>query len=457
MREINPRKEAISVLKTVIRGNAYTAKNNQTVTFLPAALVEIDQAGTITAVFPAGDPAYQSHLTAARQGGILREMASDQVLLPGFVDLHVHAPQWPQAGLALDKPLEEWLNDYTFPLEAKYADLAFAKRVYHNLVTTLLANGTTTVLFFGTIHRQANLVLARECLTQGLRSLIGKVAMDNPDQTPAYYRDPSPQAAIEETERFINDLQELGAGRPLAPIPVITPRFVPSCTDESLAGLGRLAAKYHLPVQTHVSESRWEHQYAIDRFGHHDAAVLDHFGLLTAQTILAHGTQLTEEDAALLRNRHSALAHCPLSNAYFGNGVLPVKQLLARGNQIGLGTDISGGYSPSLYDNIRQTVASSRMREDGISRTDNGVADSRISVQTAFYLATKGGAAALNLPVGEIAPGKQADLQVVTDQLNWPGEEPLDRLERLLYQTHRAQVAATLVNGRVVAGNLTQK
>lgn len=440
------------MLKLVLLGNAYTAQDHYSAKFLPDALVEIDSSGQIAAVRTPDSLGCLHHLRAAEETGILRRLAANQVLLPGFVDLHVHAPQWPQAGLALDKPLAEWLNDYTFPLEAKYRDPFFAKRIYHHLVHTLLANGTTTVLFFGTVHHEANLILAQECMEQGLRSLIGKVAMDNPDQTPAYYRDASPQAAVKGTERFINALFQLGDGHPLAPIPVVTPRFVPSCTDEALAGLGRLAEKYHLPVQTHVSESNWEHQYAIDRFGKHDAAVLASFGLLTDRAVLAHGTQLTTADAALIRHHHSALAHCPISNAYFGNGVLPVRELLDCGNQVGLGTDISGGYSPSLYDNIRQAVASSQMRNDGIDRADAGMAGSRISVQTAFYLATKGGAEALNLPVGEIAAGKQADLQIVTDQLPWPDDEgPLDRLERLLYQTHREQVAEVLVNGETVA------
>lgn len=157
---------------------------------------------------------------------------------------------------------------------------------------------------------------------------------------------------------------------------MITPRFVPSCTDGTLAGLGKLAQKYDLPIQSHVSESNWEHQYAIDRFGIHDAEVLDRFGLLTDKTVLAHGTQLTEADAKLLHERGTALAHCPISNAYFGNGVLPVKQLLAAGNEVGLGTDISGGYSPSLYDNIRHAVALSQVRTDGVTNADHGAPDS---------------------------------------------------------------------------------
>lgn len=438
------------MLKTAILGPVYTPDDPHHVAYLQDALVEINQTGKIIAVLTPNDADYQGHLRQAQADGRLTKLTPGQVLVPGFVDLHVHAPQWPQAGHALDKPLNEWLNDYTFPLEAKYEDLEFVQTVYHDLVHTLLANGTTTVLFFGTIHTEANLVLARECMDQGLRSAIGRVAMDNPDQTPAYYRDRSSEEAIAETERFIQALELLGQDEPLAPLPVITPRFVPSCTDETLAGLGRLAQKYDLPIQSHVSESNWEHQYAIDRFGIHDAEVLDRFGLLTDKTVLAHGTQLTEADAKLLHERGTALAHCPISNAYFGNGVLPVKQLLAAGNEVGLGTDISGGYSPSLYDNIRHAVALSQVRTDGVTNADHGAPDSRISMPTAFYLATKGGAEALNLPVGAIEAGRQADLQILTDPHPWPSESPLERFERLMYQANRSTVAAVMVNGNWV-------
>lgn len=438
------------MLKTVLLGPAYTAPESNHVTYLADALIEIDQDGKITAVLTPDEPGYQEHLREAKEAGLLHELIPGQVIVPGFVDLHIHAPQWPQAGHALDKPLADWLNDDTFPLEAKYEDLEYAQTIYHDLVHTLLANGTTTALFFGTIHTEANLVLARECMDQGLRSAIGRVAMDNPDQTPAYYRDESSQEAVAETERFIQALEFLGQGEPLAPLPVITPRFVPSCSDGTLAGLGRLAKKYDLPVQSHVSESNWEHQYAIDRFGLHDAEVLDKFGLLTAKTVLAHGTQLTDHDANLLRERGVAIAHCPISNAYFGNGVLPVNQLLKNGNQLGLGSDISGGYSPSLYDNIRHAVALSQVRTDGVTNDDQGKPGSRISVQTAFYLATKGGAQALNLPVGALEAGCQADLQILTDPHPWPKESPLDRFERLMYQATRAVVTAVMVNGDLV-------
>lgn len=434
----------------VIQGDFYTATGTNTVEFHSQALIKVDDSGTIDRIIENGDPDYETTVQQAADDDQLVKAEADQLILPGFIDLHVHAPQWPNAGLALDLPLEDWLQHYTFPLEAKYADPDFAQQIYPTLVKELLNNGTTTVLFFGTIHNQSNLVLAKECMKQGLRSLIGRVAMDNPDQTPDYYRDQSSQAAIQDTEDFIHELTDLGQGNPLAPVPMITPRFVPSCTDETLRGLGRLAKKYDLPVQSHLSESVWEHHYAIQRFGKHDAEVLDQFGLLTDKSVMAHATQLTPDDRQLVKTRGTAIAHCPISNVYFGNGVMATKVMLKEGMKVGMGTDISGGYSPSIYDNIRQAVMSSQIRQDGVSSTDDGVPDSRISMKTAFYLATLGGARSLHLKVGAIQPGYQADLQIVQERFKQPTDNVDNRLERLLYQAHRDDVKHVLVNGHLV-------
>nr|WP_137597668.1 guanine deaminase [Paucilactobacillus kaifaensis] len=404
-----------------------------------------------------GEPDFNSVKTTALKQDHLLVLASDEYLLPGFIDLHIHAPQWPQAGLALDRPLNEWLDQYTFPLEARYQDTEFAQQVYERLVPELLANGTTTALYFGTIHNTANLILAKAAIKFGQRALIGKVAMDNPNQTPEYYRDDSAKVALQQTEQFIQQVEALHVDIGGNVTPVITPRFIPSCTDETLLGLGQLAQRYDLPIQSHCSESNWEHQFVIDRFGLHDAQVLDKFGLLTNRSVMAHATQLDTQDAALFRSRGTAIAHCPISNAYFGNGVLPVNRLLNQHNKVGLGSDISGGYSPSLYENCRQAVQSARILEDGVdtklSPEKRGVINSRISMKTAFYLATTGGADSLNIPAGKIEVGKMADLQIVQDQNNCFSVDPADVLERLMYQTNRNNIKKVFVGGQLVHQN----
>lgn len=441
------------IYKKVIEGTICTPETVDKIGCYGNALVCVNQQGLIASVlFPNNSQYGEIKQTAISQGNY-HQLAADEYLLPGYVDLHVHAPQWPQAGLSLDLPLADWLNHYTFPLEQKCLDLDYSKTIYDSLVKELLSQGTTTALMFGTIYNDSNIILAKACLEYGLRGFIGQVAMDNADQTPAYYRNQSAKDAIDATELFIKQLQNLSSDADRV-VPVITPRFVPSCSDACLQGLGQLANKYHVPVQTHVSESSWEHGYVLDRFKATDTHVLDQFGLLTDRTILMHATHLTDDDMILLAKRKAALAHCSISNAYFGNGVMRVKEILAKQIKLGLGTDISGGYSSSIYHNIRQAVISSRMLEDGVDTTKQattrGVANSRINIATAFYMATVGGAEALHLNTGRIKEGYKADLQVVKSHPSVITLSDEQMIERILYQTQQSDIKQVYVDGNLV-------
>lgn len=438
----------------VIEGASFSPASQTEVVYQAQQLVCLDDSGYIARVIEPKDSDYAAVKQTAQANDTLTTLRPNQYILPGFIDLHVHAPQWPNAGLALDRPLNEWLDTYTFPLEAKYQDTDFAKLVYDNLVQELLANGTTTVLYFGTIHNAANLELAKSCIQHGQRGFIGKVAMDNPEQTPDYYQDASAQVAVNQTEQFIQQLNELNQTTDLKQTPVITPRFVPSCTPASLQGLGDLARKYDLPIQSHCSESDWENGYALEHYHMRDADVLNKYGLLTDKAVMAHGTLLNDHDYDLFSKQGVAVAHCPISNVYFGNAVLPINRVLAHHVKTGLGTDISGGYSPSLYQNMRQAVMSSRMLQDGVdnqlSADKRGVNDSAISVKTAFYLATLGGAQSLHLKTGKIAEGYLAYLQVVSLQNDFQTETSDNIFEKLMYQTSKADIDQVYVQGELV-------
>lgn len=313
--------------------------------------------------------------------------------------------------------LYDWLNTYTFPLEAKFSDLDFAQKVYQDGVSTLLANGTTTALYFATVHKEASLLLAQICAEKGQRGLVGKVVMDNPDQTSEIYRDVNTQTALKDTEEFILAVNDLSRKTKQGVYPVVTPRFIPSCTDDALRGLGELAAKYDTYIQSHCSESDWEHGYVQDRFQKNDAFALHDFGLLREKSVMAHCNFLNDEDADLFRETGTAVCHCPISNAYFANSVIPIAHLHSKGVEIGLGSDISGGFSPSLYDNARQAVISSRMLEDGVNTTlpadERGVPNSRITINEAFYFATAGGGESLSMPIGRLTENYAWDVQII--------------------------------------------
>src|SRR5580704_12686632 len=241
---------------------------------LPEALIVVGGDGVIKAIHRRETAEAEGEARRFATRGELTTLGSDQYLLPGMVDLHVHAPQWPQLGKALDLPLEQWLQAYTFPLESHYADPAYAQTVYESLVNGLLANGTTTALYFGTIHLPATQILADICLRRSQRALIGRVSMDDPEQCPAYYRDPSATVAAAETRAFISYVQSMPGNHAGLIRPVITPRFIPSCSDELLIRLGAVARETGCHVQTHCSESDWEQRFVLDRCGKTDTAAL---------------------------------------------------------------------------------------------------------------------------------------------------------------------------------------
>jgi guanine deaminase len=320
-------------------------------------------------------------------------------------------------------------------------------------------------MYFGTIHLEATQILARICLEKEQRALIGRVAMDDPAQCPAYYRDPSAEFAVAETRAFIAYVEAMpGNGRGLIR-PVITPRFIPSCSDALLEQLGALAATSGCHVQTHCSESDWEHRFVLDRFGISDTAALEKFGLLSRRTILAHGNLLGDDDLDTIAAHGAGIAHCPLSNVYFSDAVFPLRRVLDRGVHVGLGSDIAGGSSPSILDNARHAVLASRLLESGVdpalARPLRRRPDSRIDALTAFWLATVGGGIALELNVGLFRPGYQFDAMLIdtaapaSNLRIAPSDTPEQILQKILYESGRSNIRDVWVANRHVLGQGT--
>ena len=417
---------------------------------------EVDS-GLIVAAHDGGTDAADAAIAGAET---VTRLPDTWVLFPGFVDLHIHAPQWPQLGTALDLPLEQWLFRHTFPCEARFSDIDFARAVYADLVRTLLHHGTTTAVYYSSIHREATIELARACATHGQRAFVGRVAMDHPEGTPEWYRDVDAAAALADSEASLEEIRSLfGPGGLVEPI--LTPRFAPACTDELLAGMGEMAASTGVRVQTHCSESDWEHGYAFERYGISDTEVLDRFGLVREHTILAHADFVSGSDMGVIAGRGAGIAHCPLSNAYFGNAVFPARRALDAGVRVGLGTDIAGGARPGVLQQCHDAVTVSRMLDDGVDpavgASDRGVPDSAIDTVTAFWLATTGGADALGLPVGLLDPGHLFDAVAIDlDRAGgairyWSEVDDDTRLfEKIVRLAGPDDIASVWVNGRQV-------
>lgn len=428
--------------------------------YLPDALIVCNASGVIDAVLSHSTP--QAAALAARhaQAETLVVLPAGQYLLPGLIDLHVHAPQWPQLGMALDEPLEVWLQKYTYPLEARFADLNFASAVYESLVDALLANGTTTAVYYGTVHLAATQKLADICLRRSQRALIGRVAMDDAAQCPAYYRDATAASAEADTRAFIDYVAAMPGNAGALIEPVITPRFIPACSDDLLRRLGALARASACYVQTHCSESDWEHRFVRDRCGITDSAALDAYGLLSRRTILAHGNFIDDADIGRILDAGAGIAHCPISNVYFSDAIFPLRHMLERGVHVGLGTDIAGGASPSVLDNARHAVIASRRLEAGadpaLSRERRGRGSSRIDALSAFWLATAGGGIALDKALGVFAPGYAFDAIVIDAQVPNSNlridaaDVPETVLQKIVYSAARSNIRGTYVAGRLV-------
>lgn len=278
----------------------------------------------------------------------------NELWVPGFVDCHVHAAQFQYTGTGTDYNLMEWLERHAFPAERNLSDLTLSEKVYTRLVDTLVAAGTTTAMYFGVLDLASCKVLVEVLRKAGQRALVGKVCMDR--NSPDDYQETT-QENLDRTRDFVTYVRESDDGRGLV-LPVVTPRFVPTCSLELLAGLGDIAKEMGVHVQSHISESLDEIAFVESLHpGETDVTILREAGLLTDHAMMAHGVHLTKTEESELGRLGTAIAHCPLSNFFFGHGVMDVLDVLDTGRcRVGLGTDVAGGYSPSMLNAMRNAV-----------------------------------------------------------------------------------------------------
>lgn len=365
----------------------------------------------------------------------------DNLIIPGFVDLHFHAPQYANLGLGLDKELLPWLNDYTFPEEAKYGNLTYAEGVYRKVAYDLWRNGTTRVVLFSTLHSEGTKLLMDIMDASGLGAYVGKVNMDRnaPDFLCENTAD-SIGATKEWLETYSNKYSLVK--------PIVTPRFVPTCTTELMDGLSLLAKEYNAPIQSHISENRNECAWVKELHpeSDHYAGVYEDHGLLTSRTIMAHCVHNTEAELERFKVKGVYAAHCPNANNNLASGIMPVRKFLDAGINVGLGTDVGAGHKVSIGAVMASAMQASKLK---------WVEDSKLAPLTtseAFFLGTKGGGSFFG-KVGSFEAGYEFDALVIDDKdlAITEGRSLEERLQRYIYVGDDRQIVKRFVRGNEVA------
>uniref|UniRef100_A0AAR2IMT8 Guanine deaminase n=1 Tax=Pygocentrus nattereri TaxID=42514 RepID=A0AAR2IMT8_PYGNA len=392
---------AVMPVSTVYRGTLAHSTRDEALQILEDFVLGVDAEGKI-AFIEEGQNVDSLSQTWGFQTSDVIQLEQHEFLMPGMVDTHIHASQYSYSGTALDLPLLDWLNTYTFPVESRYKDLDYARNVYTKVLKRTLRNGTTTACYFATIHTDASLLLGQIADDFGQRALVGKVCMDCNSTVP-YYKEPLKECK-DETLRFIRELLK----KEYAHVkPVVTPRFAVSCSSSLLHTLGKIAKNNDLHIQSHISENKEEVKLVKQLFPDcksYTDVYLKH-DLLTDKTVMAHGCYLSDEELKIFHERGAAISHCPNSNLSLASGMLNVRNVLNHKVKLGLGTDVAGGYSPSMLDALRRAMDTSKVlsMQDAQHQT--------LTFEEAFRLATLGGSEALSLDdqTGNFEVGKDFD------------------------------------------------
>lgn len=340
-----------------------------------------------------------------RFGGIPVHDHGDRLILPGLVDLHVHASQYAYRGLGMDMELLDWLEENAFPEEARFAEQEYAAAAYRVFTDELTRSATTRACVFATVHRPATLLLMELMEKAGLRGFVGKLNMDS--NCPDYLRETT-DGSLAETRRWLEESAGFSAVRP-----VITPRFIPSCSEELMNGLGELQREFGAAMQSHLSENLSEIEWVkqLRPWSRFYGEAYSRPGLFGGEcpTVMAHCIWSGEEERALMKEQGVFLAHCPQSNMNVSSGIAPVRTWLNEGQKAGLGSDVAGGAHLSIFRAMTDAIQCSKLRWRLV---DDSLA--ALTLPETLYLATKGGGEFFG-KVGSFEPGYEFDAIVMDD------------------------------------------
>jgi len=422
-------------MKNIYKAHILYTREQNRFEVMENGFIAVDAAGRVTGV--------AADLASLDAGNAEVTDFGDRLLIPAMNDLHVHAPQYRNQGIAMDLELLPWLQNYTFPEEMKYGDTGYAERMYRRFVRDLWRFGTMRACVFATSHTESTRLLMNLFQEAGIGALVGLVAMNR--NCPKGLSK-SVEDVVQGYETLISEELKAKTEESLVR-PIITPRFIPSCTPEMLRACGELAAKHQLPVQSHLSENKDEialvQELEKESTCYGDA--YDRYGLFgQTPTIMAHCVWTEGEELELMKRRGVTVAHCPTSNFNVASGMAPIRQFLDEGLHVGLGSDISGGHDLSIFRIMVYAIQVSKMHyQQNHNRPF-------LTLSEAFWLATKSAGSFFG-HVGSFEPGYEFDALVIDDRdLNHDNYSLLERLERYIYLGDDRQIERRFCRGKEI-------
>ena len=377
-----------------------------------------------------------------------------KLIIPGMADIHIHAPQYGFRGLGMeldpDSTWTTWFETYSLPEERRYADLEYADKAYDKLISDLLKTSTTRLCLFGTIHREATELLMKKLDAAGFAAFVGKLNMD---RNSVEGLEETTEESLEETRQWLEETATLYDHVK----PMITPRYIPSCTDACMEGLERLIREFRVPVQSHLSEALDEIEWVkslkpeIDFY----AQGYDMYHMLGDEvpSVMAHCVYPTDEEFALMTQRKNLwVAHCPQSIVHSTGFAAPIRRYLQAGVHVGLGSDMAGSNVLNMFRIIADTMLAGKVYWACKERGDDPYAKKTyITISEAFYLATKGGGSLWG-NAGSFEEGFAFDAVVIDDTslADFNKRTARQRIERVIQLADDRNIVAKYIGGKQV-------
>lgn len=417
-----------------LKGNIIYSKNQNELNFFENSYL-ICQDGKSMGVFEKLDEKYKD-IEVIDFG--------EKIICPGLVDLHIHAPQYNFRGMGMDLELLDWLNTYTFPSEAKFKDEDYAKRSYQRFVDYLKYGPNTRHVIFASLHVKSTQILMDLMEKSKMVSFVGKVNMDRNGGVDLEEKD------ADESEKATLDWLESIKGKYKNTYPILTPRFIPSCTDELLEKLRKIKDDYKLPIQSHLSENLGEIEWVKElvpkaKFYGDAYNIFDLFGK-NNKTVMAHCVYSNDDEQDLIKENEVFIAHCPDSNTNLTSGIAPAGKYLREGQKIGLGSDVAGGTHASIFKAMADAIKVSKLR---YRLVDEKIKP--LSLEEAFYMATLSGGEFFG-KVGSFEKGYEFDAIVIDDEklLEEDKFNLKQRLERIVYLSKDEDIVSKFVRGNKI-------